>query len=92
MAKGKAAKPAAGQLIQVNDGVTMPEFPDLPISGWRGVVLETTGSGAKLKVIFEWDAAAQAAMPENYRQHCTNQGLALDMACLAGSDVHVVED
>jgi len=69
----------------------MPEFPNLPIEGWRGMVLETSGSGSKMKVILEWDDAALAQMPEDYRIHCESQGLVFSMACLMANDVQVVE-
>jgi hypothetical protein len=90
MAKAKSTKPGPGQIVQVNAGVTMPEFPDLPIGGWQGTVLEASGSGAKMKVILEWDAAALAAIPEHYKQHCESQGLVANMACLPASDLQVV--
>ncbi|WP_437203328.1 hypothetical protein [Planctomicrobium sp. SH664] len=89
MPRGKTEKPAAGLKIQVNEGVTMPEFAHLSIAGWRGTVLETSGSGSKLKVILEWDDATLAMMPEDYRLHCESQGLVFSMACLPGSDVQV---
>lgn len=90
MPRGKTSKPAPGQRIRVNDGVTMPEFPALSIAGWTGTVLETTGSGSKLKVILEWDNATLTSLPDDYRQHCEAQGLVYGMACLPGSDVHLV--
>ncbi len=77
--------------MQVNDGVTMPEFPDLSIAGWGGIVMETSGSGAKMKVILEWDAPSVAAMPADYKHHCETQGLMFEMACLPVGDVAVVE-
>jgi hypothetical protein len=75
--------------VQVKEGVTMPEFPELSIAGWTGTVLENTGSGSKLKVVLEWEAGALAAMPESYRRHCESQGLMFTMACLPGTDVDV---
>jgi hypothetical protein len=90
MPPGKTPKPAAGQTVEVLAGVNMPEFDGLPIGGWRGTVLETSGTGAKLKVILEWDAETTSRIPENYKSHCESQGLLFTMACLPGSDVRVV--
>ncbi|WP_437230296.1 hypothetical protein SH661x_001886 [Planctomicrobium sp. SH661] len=90
MPPGKNPKPAAGQTVQVHAGVNMPEFDDLPIGGWKGTVLETSGSGAKMKVILEWDDATAALIPESYRSHCDSQGLLHTMACLPASEVQVV--
>ncbi len=89
MAKGKSPKPTPGQHVKVVDGVTMPEFPDLSIAGWTGQVMETTGTGAKLKVILEWDDPTQARIPEDYRTHCDSQGLMAAMACLPAADLEV---
>jgi len=89
MARGKSLKPTPGQHVKVVEGATMPEFPDLPIAGWTGLVLETTGTGAKLKVILEWDEPTQVRIPENYRAHCESQGLMHTMACLPSADLEV---
>jgi len=90
MPPGKTPKPAAGQTVQVQAGVNMPEFDDLPIGGWRATVLETSGTGAKMKVILEWDQATTALIPESYKSHCDSQGLLSTMACLPASNVAVV--
>jgi len=90
MARGKSPKPTPGQRVRVIDGATMPEFPELAIAGWTGQVLETTGTGAKLKVILEWDDETQTRVPENYRTHCEAQGLMHTMACLPSSDLEVL--
>ena len=92
MPRGKSPKPAPGQRVTVNDGVTMPEFPDLSIAGWSGTVLETSGSGSKMKVILQWDDAALAEMPDHYRDHCESQGLVFAMACLPAADIHLGEN
>ena len=90
MPPGKTPKPAAGATVQVNPAVEMPEFPSLKIEGWKGTVMETSGSGAKMKVILEWDEQTVQSIPEDYRTHCESQGLLFTMACLPASDLHVV--
>lgn len=89
MPPGKTPKPAAGQTVQVQAGIHMPEFEDLPIGGWKGIVLETSGTGAKMKVILEWNDETVAKIPENYKAHCDSQGLLFTMACLPASEVQV---
>jgi len=90
MPPGKTPKPAAGQTVQVQPGVNMPEFDDLPIGGWRGTVLETSGTGSKMKVILEWDAETAQKIPDNYKAHCESQGLLFTMACLPVAEVQVM--
>jgi len=87
MAKSKNSKLGAGARIRVNDGICMPEFADVDISGWTGFVAESQGKGADVKYIVEWDAATLARMPDAYRQHCDAHGLYAGMACLFGQDV-----
>lgn len=91
MAKSKTSKLGAGARIRVNDGVSMPEFAEIDISGWTGSVAESQGKGADVKYIVEWDAATLARMPDAYRQHCDAQGLYAGMACLAGGDVSATD-
>jgi hypothetical protein len=91
MPKGKSTKPTPGQRVEVHHGVAMPEFPDLSIGGWTGKVLETSGSGSKLKVILEWDESTLERMPESYRSHCESQGLVFAMACLPASELQTID-
>lgn len=71
----------------VSEGVHLPEFPDQPIEGWTGTVVEQRGRGAELQYIIEWDDATVTAMPQTYRDHCEQEGLYFKMACLPASDV-----
>jgi hypothetical protein len=87
MAKSKSSKPGVGSRIRVNDGVTMPEFPQVDISGWTGTISETQGRGADIKYIVEWDAGTRARMPADYVTHCEQNGLYAGMACLPGKDL-----
>ena len=91
MAKRRSSKPAAGQNVRVNDGVAMPEFPELEIGGWTGVVMETQGRGSSAKVILQWDDAAIENMPAEYREQCESQNMLHTMACLLMSDVAINE-
>ncbi|WP_437192955.1 hypothetical protein [Planctomicrobium sp. SH527] len=69
----------------------MPEFEDLSIAGWTGQVMETTGTGAKMKVILEWDAPSMEKLPASYLSHCESQGLMSSLACLPVGDLEVTE-
>ena len=91
MAKRQSSKPKAGQRVRVKDGITMPEYPDIDIAGWTGMVLETQGRGSDSKVILEWDDPALEAMPASYREECESKQMLYTMACLAMSDVTIDE-
>mgnify|MGYP006969360264 FL=1 len=65
----------------------MPESANVDIGGWTGVVTETKGRGAQLKLIIEWDQATLDRMPDDYRKSCEDTGLFYGMACLSAADV-----
>lgn len=87
MAKRRSAKLSAGTSIRVLDGISMPESSDVDIGGWTGVVTETKGRGAQLKLIIEWDHETLDRMPAEYRKSCEDTGLYYGMACLPAGDV-----
>lgn len=87
MASRKHSKLTTGAAVRVKPGVAMPEFPEVDISGWTGVISESQGRGGDVKYIVEWDGATLARMPEAYRARCESQGLYHGMACLPGGDV-----
>jgi hypothetical protein len=87
MAKRGTSMLKSGAAVRVREGVTLPEFPDIPISGWTGQIVETKGRAASLQYIIEWDADTIAGMSADYRDHCEANGLAFEMACLPGEQV-----
>jgi hypothetical protein len=87
MTSRKSTKLTAGAAVRVKPGVAMPEFPEVDISGWTGLISDSQGRGADVKYFVEWDGETLARMPEAYRAHCESQGLYHGMACLKGSDV-----
>jgi hypothetical protein len=91
MAKKGASSLASGTVVRVNDGVTLPEFPEISIAGWTGEVMETRGRGAALQYIILWDEQTVDAMPQDYRDHCEEHGLTHEMVCLSKGDVEAVE-
>lgn len=91
MANRKSTKLPAGTPVRVNPGVTMPEFPEVDISGWTGTISESQGRGDTIKYIVEWDAATLAGIPPPYAAHCEKNGLYAGMACLSGKDLTALE-
>lgn len=87
MAKKKSSNSLAGTKVRVREGVTSPEFPEIPLSGWTGLVVEAQGKPPAVQVIIEWDDATMAAMPADYVSRCEAQQLYYKMACLNEADV-----
>jgi hypothetical protein len=91
MAKKGASSLSSGTAVRVNDGVSLPEFPEISISGWTGEVIETKGRGAAMQYIIQWDEQTISAIPQDYRDHCEEHGLTHEMVCLPKGDVEAVE-
>lgn len=87
MAKKKSSKLKAGTPVRIKPGTPLPEFPNISIDDWAGMVLETKGSGANLQYIIEWDDATVEKMPQSYLEQCEEQGLFFRMACLPAAQV-----
>jgi hypothetical protein len=90
MAKKKSAGGLDGSRIRVKPGVQSPEFPEISLAGWTGVVTELTGKAPDQKVIIEWDSQTLAAMPAEYISKCESGQLYHVMASLNESDVEAV--
>ena len=89
MAKKKATGGLEGSRIRVKPGVQSPEFPEISLSGWTGIVMETSGKLPEQKVIIEWDAETLAAMPADYVSKCESGQLYHVMASLKSVVVEV---
>jgi hypothetical protein len=87
MSSSKSRKLAAGSPVRVKPGTSMPEFPDVDISGWTGTVSDSQGRGADVKYFIEWDACTLARIPDAYRRHCEDHGLFHGMVCLKGAEI-----
>ncbi|QDU39130.1 hypothetical protein Mal4_34650 [Maioricimonas rarisocia] len=92
MAKKATRKLTSGTAVRVKDGVCMPEFPDVDVSGWTGVAVEVRGRGATMKCFIEWDDATLERMPEPYRKQCEESGLYYGMACIPAADVGFADE
>ena len=89
MAKKKSSKLKTGTVVRIKPGTPLPEFPDVSIDDWMGMVMETKGRGADLQYIIEWDDATIDKMPQSYQDQCEEQGLFFRMACLPAA--HVID-
>ena len=91
---GKKASSAikAGSMIQVKEGVCLPEFPEISCAGWTGMVVEVRGKKVSERTyILEWDEATEKKIPDAYKTHCEAQQLLYTMACLPGDDATLAD-
>lgn len=86
MAK-RSTKFKPGTHVRVVEGSTMPEFEDVSIAGWTGMVLESRGRGDNLKYIVEWSDETLQNLPAAFLELAEQQQLATEMACLSANAV-----
>lgn len=83
MAKKKASgKFAVGQQVKVREGVNSPEYTDISLTGWVGVIQESSGKPPSVSYVIEWLPTTLSSMPESYLSRCEADGLYHMLACL----------
>src|SRR5579875_3964997 len=66
-----------GNKVWVKHGVRDPDFPDIPLGGWAGVVKEVHQAKGETTLLVVWDRATLKGMHPIYRKRCERDGLEL---------------
>ncbi len=76
-----------GTAVRVKKGTKDPDFPDMPLGGWAGVVkeVEQDDKGALFQV--EWNAYTLANIHPVHRHRCLRDGLELKSSWLGAEDL-----
>jgi hypothetical protein len=82
-----AARFIAGTRVRVKRGVTDPDFPDLPLGGWRGTVREIDRRGQEAAYLVEWDEGTLQQAHPAYRRRCERDGLEHQSMWLGENDI-----
>src|SRR5260221_12071168 len=72
------AKPAQfsiGTQIRVKQDTTVPDFPDIPLGGWSGTIIDVQERQHPPIYLIEWDERTRAAMHPVFRRRCERDGL-----------------
>ena len=64
-----------GSKDRVKYGVTDPDFPDIPLGGWTGIVRSVEERDDQVIYDIEWDRRTLDAMHPIYRKRCERDGL-----------------
>ncbi len=74
--KGPAAPPRFddGAAVRVKAGTPHPNYPDIPLGGWAGTVVDYNGWSRPPRCQVEWSAATTAQVPGAYRARCARDG------------------
>lgn len=76
---------AVGQKLRVKRGTPDPDFSDIPLGGWVGIVKELDVDDAENIYELELTPETLAAVPDVYESRCERAGIAHDTIRLAES-------
>ena len=68
----------AGAKVRVKPGVRDPDFADIPLGGWAGIVKEVERSKGETTYLIAWDRATLKGMHPVYKKRCERDGLELE--------------
>jgi hypothetical protein len=75
-----------GAPVLVNKHTTDPDYPDLPLGGWRGEVIQIRERPVGLCLV-EWSSETIDSIHPVYGQRCEADDLCLDQAWLLEEDL-----
>jgi len=91
MAKRKKARESdfspkfkVGDKVRVKHGVKDVDYPDMPLGGWAGTVIEVSGSDT---FTIRWSKETLAAIHPVFKKRCEKEGLDLEEYVLTGDDL-----
>jgi Calcium binding len=74
---------AVGDRVRVRGGIRDPDFPDIPLGGWSGTVLDADDSSDEGRLLLvEWSDATLRQMHPVYRYRCERDGLEIERSWL----------
>jgi hypothetical protein len=73
-----------GEKVRVRHGVRDTDYPDMPLGGWKGVIVEFHGDGM---YTVRWSKETLAAINPVFKARCENDGLEFDQYCLGEDDL-----
>ena len=86
-----SAKFAVGDQVVVKMGSRDPDFPDLPLGGWVGIVTARHADPPGYSYDIKWSSETLAQMPEIVRKRAERDGLGLENMNLSGSELELYE-
>ncbi len=78
---------SVGSRVRVRNGTKDPDFPDIPLGGWTGTVLEAANADEGQTYLVEWDETSLRQMHPVYRRRCERDGLEVENAWVSEADL-----
>jgi hypothetical protein len=87
--KGESVPPRfePGAKVRVKHGVCDPDFADIPLGGWAGIVKEVKRAEGETTYLIAWDRATLKGMHPVYKKRCERDGLELEAMWLGDKDI-----
>jgi len=76
-----------GVKVRVKHGVRDPDFADIPLGGWAGIVKEVERSKGETTYLIAWDRATLKGMHPVYKMRCERDCLELESMWLGDEDL-----
>jgi len=86
-AKGKSNSDAqfkTGDIVRVRHGVRDTDYPDMPLGGWTGEIVEVHDD---LMYMIKWNKNTLASIHTVFKARCERDGLTFDQYCLGEGDL-----
>jgi hypothetical protein len=80
------AKFAVADSVRVKSGVMDPDYPDIPLGGWRGTILQVWELTPPLYLI-EWNGETLERIHPIYRKRCEQDGFVLEEIWLSEEEL-----
>ena len=86
--KNRKAKPkfSVGSRVRVKSGVASPDYPDIPLGGWAGVIRRVSATFPRTYCIY-WTEETLQSIPSVYRKRCDRDDIAWQEIWLGGEDL-----
>jgi hypothetical protein len=69
--------------------VTDPDFPDIPLGGWAGIVKEVESVKGQTTCLIAWNSGTLRGMHSVYKKRCERDGLELESMWLGEEDLEL---
>jgi hypothetical protein len=77
----------SGDKVRVKSGVRDPDFTDIPLGGWAGMVKEVGQNRGETTCLIAWDRATLQGMHPVSKKRCERDGLELETMWLGDEDL-----
>ncbi len=86
IAASGSSLPRVGDAVVVKRGVADPDFPEVHLDGWRGVVILIERRTPPPRYLVRWNRGFLNRLPRKHRSRCESEDLAIDRMWLFGED------